>query len=353
MAALQMGLTTLLEYLSAHVLTCLIPAFFIAGAISALLNKETVLKYFGADSPKWLCYPVAATSGTILAVCSCTILPMFAGIEKKGAGIGPATAFLFSGPAINLMAIILTARVLGLDLGIARAVAAVTMAVVIGLIMAAIFERSKDKCETTPMPTVQVETAPVEESRPNYITGIFMADLVAILLLATSKLELLPKGIIVGALIIIAVFLMKTYYRPEEREAFLGETWWLTKKIFPLLLVGTFIIGVISYFLPMEWIRTIFGTSSFWACFVASVIGALLYMPTLLEVPIVGTLFGYSAGIMASGPALALLLAGPSLSLPSMIVIMRVIGVKKASVYFSLVVLFSTLAGVIYGVIVA
>jgi len=353
MPALQAGLTTLLEYLSAHVLTCLIPAFFIAGAIAALLNKETVQKYFGADSPKWLCYTVAATSGTILAVCSCTILPMFAGIEKKGAGIGPATAFLFSGPAINLMAIILTARVLGLDLGIARAVAAVTMAVVIGLIMAAIFERSKDKCETTPGPTAQIDPEPAEESRPDYITGIFMADLVAILLLATSKLDLLPKGIIVGVLIIIAVFLMKTYYRPEEREAFLSETWWLTKKIFPLLLIGTFIIGVISYFLPMEWIRTIFGTSSIWACFVASLIGALLYMPTLLEVPIVGTLFGYSAGVMAPGPALALLLAGPSLSLPSMIVIIRIIGVKKGGVYISLVVLISTLAGVIYGAIVA
>jgi len=143
-AALQAGLTTLMEYLSAHVLTCLVPAFFIAGAIAALLRKETVLKYFGADAPKWLCYSVAATSGTILAVCSCTILPMFAGIEKRGAGIGPATAFLFSGPAINLMAIILTARVLGLDIGIARAVASVTMAVVIGLIMAAVFRGSDE-----------------------------------------------------------------------------------------------------------------------------------------------------------------------------------------------------------------
>jgi uncharacterized membrane protein YraQ (UPF0718 family) len=352
-SALQAGLTTLLGYLSAHVLTCLIPAFFIAGAISALLNKETVLKYFGADSPKWLCYPIAATSGTILAVCSCTILPMFAGIEKKGAGIGPATAFLFSGPAINLMAIILTARVLGLSLGIARAVAAVTMAVVLGLIMTAIFERSDDKCKMTPGPNAQVDPETVQDKRPSYITGIFMADLVAILLIATSKLDILPKGIVVGALIVIAIFLMKTYYRPEEREAFLSETWWLTKRIFPLLLIGTFIIGVISYFLPMEWIRTIFGTNSFWACFVASIIGALLYMPTLLEVPIVGTLFGYSAGIMAPGPALALLLAGPSLSLPSMIVIMRVIGVKRASVYFSLVVLISILAGMIYGAIVA
>jgi uncharacterized protein len=351
MAAIQAGFTTLLEYLSAHVLTCLIPAFFIAGAISALLHKETVLKYFGANSPKWLCYSVAATSGTVLAVCSCTILPMFAGIEKRGAGIGPATAFLFSGPAINIMAIILTARVLGLDLGIARAVAAISMAVIIGLIMAAIFE-SGEKCETAPS-DVQTDSGSESKSRPGYITGLFMAVLVAILLVATSSLfDLLPKAIIVGALIIVDAFLMKTYYLPEEREAFLSETWWLTKKIFPLLVVGTFITGVIGYYMPMEWIRSAFGTSSFQACFLASVIGALLYMPTLLEIPIVGTLFGYSAGVMAPGPALCLLLAGPSLSLPSMIVITRIIGLKKGGVYIILVVLMSTLAGMIYGAIV-
>ncbi len=354
MAALQAGLTTLLDYLSAHVLTCLIPAFFIAGAIASLLHKETVLKYFGKDAPKWLCYSVAATSGTILAVCSCTILPMFAGIEKRGAGIGPATAFLFSGPAINLMAVILTARVLGLDLGLARAVAAVSMAVVIGLIMAAVFQSSEEKCKPTPAAAAyMVDEESGEKARPAFVTGLFMAILVAILLVATSSLfELLPKSIIVGALALIAAFLMKTYYLPEERESFLSETWWLTKKIFPLLLAGTFITGMIGYFLPVEWVRTVFGTSSLLACFLASVIGALLYMPTLLEIPVVGTLFGYSTGVTAAGPALSLLLAGPSLSLPSMIVITRVIGLKKGGVYFALVVLMSTLAGMIYGAIV-
>ena len=344
----------MLEYLSAHVLTCLVPAFFIAGAIAALLHKETVLKYFGADAPKWLCYGVAATSGTILAVCSCTILPMFAGIQKRGAGIGPATAFLFSGPAINLMAIILTARVLGLNLGLARAAAAVSMAVVIGLIMAAIFQKSEKKCESAPAPPFQIDSDSESKSRPGYLTGLFMAVLVAILLVATSSLfQLLPKVIIVGALSLTAAFLMKTYYQPDEREAFLSETWWLTKKIFPLLVVGTFITGMIGYFLPVEWIRTIFGTNSFFSCFVASAIGALLYMPTLLEVPIVGTLFGYSTGVTAPGPALSLLLAGPSLSLPSMIVIWKVIGARKASVYISLVLIISTLVGMLYGAIVS
>jgi len=352
MAALQAGLSTLLEYLSAHVLTCLVPAFFIAGAIASLLHKETVLKYFGADAPKWLCYSVAATSGTILAVCSCTILPMFAGIQKRGAGIGPATAFLFSGPAINLLAIILTARVLGLDLGIARAVAAVSMAVVIGLIMAAIFQKSEKKCESAPAPAFQIDSDPESKGRPGYITGLFMAVLVAILLVATSSIfELLPKALIVVALTLTAAFMMKTYYLPEEREAFLSETVWLTRKIFPLLVVGTFITGMIGYFLPVEWIRTLFGTNSFFSCFIASVIGSLLYMPTLLEVPIVGTLFGYSTGVTAAGPALSLLLAGPSLSLPSMIVITRVIGLKKGGVYIVLVVLISTLVGMIYGAI--
>jgi len=358
MAALQAGLTTLLEYLSAHVLTCLVPAFFIAGAISALLKKETVLKYFGADAPKWLCYSVAATSGTILAVCSCTILPMFAGIEKRGAGIGPATAFLFSGPAINLLAIILTARVLGLDLGIARAVAAVIMAVVIGLIMAAIFERGAKKCELGPNATAntaaaQIANDPQEKGQSEYISLLFMALLIGVLLSATSQLEFILKWTIVAAFVIVAALVLQRYFSAEEKSAFFGETWWLAKKIFPLLVVGTFITGIIGYFLPVDLIRAIFGTSSFLACFTASVIGALLYMPTLLEVPIVGTLFGYSSGVTASGPALSLLLAGPSLSLPSMIVIWRVIGARKASVYFSLVVIISTAVGMLYGAIVS
>ncbi len=356
-AALQAGLTTLLEYLSAHVLTCLIPAFFIAGAIAALLQKETVLKYFGRDAPKWLCYSVAATSGTILAVCSCTILPMFAGIEKKGAGIGPATAFLFSGPAINLLAIVLTARVLGLDLGIARAVAAVSMAVVIGLIMAAVFERGPQKCETRPgsvnaSAELQSDEAPEGQEGLRHKPILFLVLLIGLLLTATSSLQFALKWTIVAALALAAALVLKRYFSSEERSAFFGETWDLARKIFPLLIVGTFITGVIGYFLPVDLIRSIFGSNSFLACFVASIVGALLYMPTLLEIPIVGTLFGYSAGVTAPGPALSLLLAGPSLSLPSMIVIIRVIGARKGGVYIGLVVLISTLVGMLYGAIV-
>jgi uncharacterized membrane protein YraQ (UPF0718 family) len=343
-AALSAGLESLLEYLSAHVLTCLIPAFFIAGAISALLKKDIILRYFGADAPKWLCYPVAAISGTVLAVCSCTILPMFAGIERKGAGIGPATAFLFSGPAINLMAIVLTARVLGLDIGIARAIAAVTMAVLIGLIMSSVFPGER-------RPSRNPGSKDGSVSRT---TLLFIGVLIAILLVATSSaVSMTPKIAILSALILVASYIMWRHYTPVERRAFLGETWWLAKRIFPLLLAGTFVVGVIGYFLPMDLIRMIMGSNSFISCLTASIIGAVLYMPTLLEVPIVGTLFGYSSGVTAPGPALALLLAGPSLSLPNMIVIARVIGPRKAGVYVTLVVLISTLIGMIYGALVS
>ncbi|MHC1594988.1 MAG: permease [Methanotrichaceae archaeon] len=350
--SLLAGIDALLEYLSAHVLTCLIPAFFIAGAITALLKKETVLKYFGADANKCLCYGVAATSGTILAVCSCTILPMFAGIYRRGAGIGPATAFLFSGPAINVLAVLLTARVLGLDLGIARVMAAVSMAVIIGLTMALIFERGSKKRDEGTVCNSPPTIVEDENGRPYYISPIFLALLVGILFGATSSIPVWPKIALVSALTLISAWMLKTYFPEEERSAFFGETWWLAKRIFPLLLIGTFITGMIGYFLPVDLIRSVFGTSDFVACFVASMIGALFYMPTLLEVPIVGTLFGYSSGVMAPGPALALLLAGPSMSLPNMIVIWRVIGSRKAGVYIGLVVILSTLMGMIYGAII-
>ncbi len=346
---LEAGFEALMEYLSAHVLTCLIPAFFIAGAIAALLQREAVLKYFGKDAPKWLCYSVASTSGTVLAVCSCTILPMFAGIHRRGAGIGPATAFLFAGPAINLLAVVLTARVLGLDLGAARVVAAVSMSVVIGLLMAAIFERGSVEAEETATCVSPAAAAEEEDGRPDYIPPIFVGLLVGVLLAATSGLPLMHKAVLVSILVLASAWLLNAYFSEMEKSSFFEETWWLTKRIFPLLLAGTFITGIIGYFLPVDLIKLVFGTSDFVACFVASVIGALLYMPTLLEVPIVGTMFGYSSGTMAPGPALALLLAGPSMSLPNMIVIWRIIGSRKASVYIALVVLLSTLMGMIYG----
>jgi uncharacterized membrane protein YraQ (UPF0718 family) len=364
---LEAGVDTLLEYLSLHVMTCLVPAFFIAGAIAALLSKEFVLKYFGADAKKWLSYSVASCSGTILAVCSCTVLPMFAGIYKRGAGIGPATAFLYSGPAINLLAIVLTARVLGLSIGIARAVSAVLMAVVIGMCMAALFERGeKTKAEEKrAAPAIAMIGDDTEEQRPGYITLLFFSLLVAILLVGASGLISWVTKLIVLALMILGLAVIVIhYYSKDEVRAWGSETWWLTKRIFPILLVGVFVIGLIggiaAIYAPShdpqiavgELTKPYFGSNSFFACFLSSVIGAILYMPTLLEVPIVGNLFGFTTGQMAAGPALSLLLAGPSLSFPCMVVIWRTIGWKKASVYIALVVLISTIVGMVYGGIV-
>ncbi|RZN42804.1 MAG: permease [Methanophagales archaeon ANME-1-THS] len=359
------GLDTLLDYLSLHVLTCLVPAFFIAGAIAALLSKEVVLKYFGAKAKKWLSYSVASCSGTILAVCSCTVLPMFAGIYRRGAGIGPATAFLFSGPAINLLAIVLTARVLGLSIGIARAISAILMSVIIGLSMAVIFERGvKEEKGTKSVRGIATLNNP-GSGRPWYITLLFFSLLVAILLVGASGLIAWLTKLILLSLMILGVTLILIFsYSREEVKEWAIETWWLAKRIFPLLLVGVFVIGLIgglaAIYAPShdpqiavgELMKPYFGNNSFFSCFLSSVIGAILYMPTLLEVPIVGNLFGYTSGQMAAGPALSLLLSGPSLSFPCMVVIWRTIGWQKTSGYIALVLLFSTVIGMMYGSVV-
>jgi len=355
------GLDALVEYLSAHVLTCLVPAFFISGAIAALVSKQSVIKYFGAGAKKWLSYGVASISGAILAVCSCTILPIFQGIYKRGAGTGPAFAFLFSGPAINVLAIVFTASVLGFDLGIARAVSSVSMAVVVGLIMAAIFERGAKRETPSSNPEVdQVEAT--ASARPKYISPIFFILLVAILVIGASGLISLEFRLAAVYLLTVAVaVILIFFYTRDEVKSWGHETWWVVKKIFPVLLVGVFVVGVIggiaANFTPShdpstavgELTKPYLGNNSLSACLLASVVGALLYMPTLLEVPIIGTFFGYSSGLLAPGPALALLLAGPALSLPSMVVLVRMVGWKKAGVYIALVVIIATIIGMIYG----
>ncbi len=346
--ALASGLAAVLDYLSAHVLTCLVPAFFIAGAIAAFVRKEAVLKYFSPETPKSISYGIASVSGTILAVCSCTILPIFAGILKKGSGIGPATTFLFAGPAINILAIIYTARVLGFDLGAARAVSAVLLAIVIGLAMALLF-RSAD-VETRKQKAMAPGVAGAcEEEKPRWVTPAFFALMVGVLVFGASQLAwALRLGIVYILTVAIAVLLIYYFDRDEVTDWGL-ETWDLTKKIFPILIAGTFLVGIIAFFLPPETFQPFFGNNSFVACALASIVGMILYMPTLLEVPIIGTTFGYSAGLMAAGPALALLLAGPTVSLPSVLVIYRIVGAKKTAAYVALVVAFATLAGFLYG----
>ena len=351
--ALWAGLEQLGEYLSAHVVTCLVPAFFIAGAIAAVISKGTVLRYFGSKVKKWVSHGVASISGTILAVCSCTVLPMFAGIYKRGGGIGPATTFLYSGPAINLLAIVLTASVLGIGLGIARAVGAISVAIVIGLIMGAVFGRKEKNEASVPISTIETNPNGDSKRRAWYVSFGFFAFLVLILLIAASGyIPLTLKAVIVGALITATLAIVKFHYSRDEVSAWGHETWWLAKRLVPILLLGVFITGVIGYFMPYDVVKGVLGGNLIFSCFIASIIGAILYMPTLLEVPIVGTLFGYSQGIIGAGPALALLLAGPSLSLPNMLLVWKTIGTRKTSVYIALVVMFSTMLGIIYGMLV-
>lgn len=347
--ALNAGLQAVLDYLAQHVVTCLVPAFFIAGAIAALVKKDAILRYFGPQVEKYKSYSVASVSGTILAVCSCTILPLFAGIYKKGSGIGPATTFLFSGPAINVLAIVYTAQVLGLDLGLARAGFAIGMSILVGLIMAFLFQREDDKRS---MNSKQMPSFANEVQRPRWAVPAFFTLMVAILLIGASKLDWAPKLAIVYMLTIAVAVILIYYFQRQEVTDWGMETWDLAKKIFPILVAGTFLVGVFAFFVPPETFRPYLGDNGLWANLLASVIGALLYMPTLLEVPIVGGTLGYASGVMAPGPALALLLSGPTTSLPSMAVLYRVIGMRRTLAYWALVVGMSTVAGMIFGLLV-
>jgi len=350
--ALVNGMERVIEYLSQHVLTCLIPAFFIAGAIAAFVKKDAILKYFGPSVKKSVSYPLASISGAVLAVCSCTILPLFAGIYKKGSGIGPATAFLYSGPAINILAIVYTAKVLGHDLGAARAVAAVAMSIVIGLLMATIFKQHDEtnlKNNNNSSALIQID----KKNRPNRVTLAFFVFMIAILIIGASKLDWVPKLAIIYVLTIGIAYILIYHFKKVEVTEWGYETWNLAKRIFPILIVGTFIVGVIAYFFPPETFKPYLGGNSLSATFLGAIIGAILYMPTLLEVPIVGTTFGYTSSIMGGGPALALLLAGPAVSLPNMIVLYRIVGSRKMITYVSLVVVISTLVGFVYGNVVS
>ncbi|MGB6337767.1 MAG: permease [Thermoanaerobaculia bacterium] len=386
-------------YAREHVLLCLVPAFFIAGAIAVFVSGASVMRYLGAAAPKPLAYGVASVSGTILAVCSCTVLPLFAGIYRMGAGLGPATAFLYSGPAINVLAIILTARVLGLELGIARAVGAVVFAVVIGLAMHLIFLR-----EEAATAQQQAVMPGAEASRPLWQNGVYFAALVAVLVFAnwgapgqeagawawlfghkwqlTAAAGVALGGVLIGwfglsawkALAVggatlvaalpagghpvvpftVAVVGLSLVISNDEGELgrWLEASWGFAKQILPLLFAGVLFAGAMlgrpggEGLIPSEWVSTTVGGNSLLANLFASVVGAFMYFATLTEVPI---LEGLLANGMGHGPALALLLAGPAVSLPNMLVISSVIGWKKTSTYITLVVAMATLTGFLYG----
>ena len=389
------------EYARLHVILCLLPALFIAGAISVFISQAAVIKYLGANAKKVTAYAVASVSGAILAVCSCTILPLFSGIYKRGAGLGPATAFLYSGPAINILAIILTARILGVEMGTARAVGAILFSVIIGLIMAFIFrkdENEKAKKEML-MPDIDVARPLWQEiiyfaimvfilifvnwGRPTIDTGLWAAIykakwiitsilsiLFAVALNRILKMKLW-KIIVIIISVILAHIIFKgnnivTFvtgiiglsYFTSTSEGELGDwfssTWGFAKQILPLLFLGVLIAGSLlgrpnhEGLIPSKWVVNLVGGNSIWANLFASVSGAFMYFATLTEVPILQGLIGKGMG---KGPALALLLAGPALSLPNMLVIRNVMGTKKTVVYVSVVVVMATISGIIFGAI--
>ncbi len=347
------------EYARQHVLTCLIPAFFIAGAIGVFVSQGAVLKYFGATANKILSYSVASVSGTILAVCSCTVLPLFAGIYARGAGIGPATAFLYSGPAINVLAIVLTARILGWQLGLARAIGAVVFAIITGLLMAFFFRKDDANRAVGQIYLPDEE----EKGRSLLQDGLYMLTMVLILIFAAfarpaaGSTGIWPaifaaKWYITVGLLIVLGIMLKSWFTKDECVNWVDSTWGFMKQIFPLLGAGVLVAGFMlgrpghPALIPEHYIEYLVGGNSLWANLFASVSGALMYFATLTEVPILQGLIGSGMG---KGPALSLLLAGPALSLPNMLVIGSVIGVKKTAVFCVIIVVLSTIAGMSYG----
>ena len=404
--ALMEAFFMLQEYARQHVLLCLVPAFFIAGAIAVFVSQASVIKYLGGKAKKVVAYGVGAVSGAILAVCSCTVLPLFAGIYKRGAGLGPAIAFLYSGPAINILAIILTGRILGIQFGLARAIGAVVFAVVIGLAMQFLFRKEEAKKQEAAM------AAPLpEDGKPIWKTEIPVALMILILVFANwgkpgdvsiattggetivatragetadevlvklpgsdeltgvakSEIESLQyapspytstynsRFYIAGAFLILLIVLMSLWYKRDEAKEWGASTWSYAKLILPYLFGGVLIAGFLlgrpghAALIPPEWIANAVGGNSWLSNLVASFAGALMYFATLTELPILQGLLGSGMG---DGPALALLLAGPALSLPNMLVIRKILGTKKTLAYIALVVIAATLTGKIFGLIV-
>lgn len=345
------------DYAQRHVLFCLVPAFFIAGGISVFVSQASVMKYFGAQANKILSYGVASVSGTVLAVCSCTVLPLFAGIYKRGVGIGPATAFLYSGPAINVLAIILTARILGWELGLARALGSVVFSIIIGLLMALFFRKEEVEKAKIVMPEME------SEERPLWKTTLYFLSMVFILIFAAWGKPKESVGFwdtvysvhwyLAGAFLIALILMLIFWFKKHEISEWVSSTWTFTKMILPLLFGGVLVAGLLmgspnsdTGLIPSRYVASVVGGNSLFANLFASIIGAFMYFATLTEVPILQGLIGSGMG---QGPALALLLAGPALSLPSMIVIRTIMGTKKTLVFIALVVILSTITGLIFG----
>ena len=406
-AALLEAFKMLQWYARNHTLACVVPALFIAGAITTFLSKEAVLRHLGPKANKVEAYSVASVAGTVLAVCSCSVLPMFAGIYRVGAGLGPAATFLYAGPAINILAVFLTARVLGFELGVARAVGAVVFGIIIGLFMALMFRREEQARAAANMQLP--DPPPARRSRLQ--TALFFGALMSFLifsdwyhpgnivvqrsdgtviqavLLQETRDEVLVQverpvgGLKVGdkltlpkselakieearnwvmtvyhlkwylaGLMGLAVLVMaRRWFERAELGEWMQNTWDFAKLLIPLLFGGVFVVGFLGALLPEERVASWVGDNSVQSNLLASVVGCLFYFATLTEVPILQALMENG---MHEGPALALLLAGPALSLPSLLVIRSVLGLKKTAVFTVLVVVMATVAGLLYGAIV-
>jgi uncharacterized protein len=359
--ALRASLALATWYAREHVLLCLIPAFFIAGAVAVFISQGAVMRYLGPAANRALAYAVAAVSGVILAVCSCTVLPLFASIHRRGAGLGPAIAFLYSGPAINVLAIIMTARILGPDMGIARAAFAVAFSIVIGLTMQFLY-RKEEAARGIEGPVVLPDA---EQPRALWQDGLYFVSLIGILVFANWGSPTAGVGgwwaavhsvrwLLVGVLALSLAAMLLRWFDRSELTQWVDASWTFAKQIMPLLLGGVLISGFLlggpeggtPGVIPNDWIVGIVGGNSLRANFAASFVGAFMYFATLTEVPI---LQGLIQSGMGKGPALALLLAGPALSLPNMLVIRSVLGTKKTVTFVALVVALSTVAGMAFG----
>ncbi|MDN5334884.1 MAG: uncharacterized protein PWP59_2146 [Sphaerochaeta sp.] len=359
--AIQEAFLMLADYAHEHVLLCVVPAMFIAGAVVVFLNQQAVMKYLGPKANKLLAYSVASVSGAILAVCSCTVLPLFKGIYKKGAGLGPAVSFLYSGPSINILAIILSFKVFGWKMGLTRMIVAIVFAFVIGLLMHMIF-RKEDEKRLADERLFKNMGGPDARSLPQM--AFYMVSMIGILVFlnwapsqgSSTVWDFIyqSKYWITGVFALMLAYSLIRWFTKDELKEWGGATRDFALQILPLLFAGVLVAGFLlgrpgqEALIPTVWVASLVGGNSLFANFFASISGAFMYFATLTEIPIVQGLLG--AG-MGQGPALALLLAGPSLSLPSMLVIGGELGFKKTAVYIALVVFFSTLAGYVFGMV--
>jgi len=342
---LKGGVAALQDYILAHTLTCLVPAFFIAGAVYALFPKEKILRYLGPDTPKYISYPMSIVAGLCLAVCSCTVLPLFAGIRKSGAGIGPAIAFLYTAPATNILAIIYTASLIGIDFALARIILSISFAIIIGMSMAALFPDKKLN-NTTANPPTEAFTMTKESQVSNWL-WVFFALLVAILLWGASSLITWTVKLIGLAVLLVALVLVVRHtLSRDEVKSWMKETWFFVRTIVPLLLIGVFVAGMLRVVIPADFVGKYFGSSTVGATLAAVLFGVVMYFPTLVEVPMARMFLDLGMG---KGVLLAYLLADPVISLPSILVVHKFIGTKRIFWYIGIIIVCCTAAGLIYG----